>query len=186
LIPRVIPGVAMISSWHFRDQHVVGVGIGERRVAGDKARVTAHQLDRCAAALDYGLSIFPAHPSGWRACSPSSGSLRWPPVSVFVSLCVRSGRAHRAGAPPRDPLDQAHSPARHRCRRRHAHVGEQRFFSRCQCSDHAHRPRRAEPFSELGAPAAILRPATLRARPALCEPRCRRPDRSHPLRAAET
>ncbi|MBM4012691.1 MAG: transposase [Planctomycetes bacterium] len=32
---------------------------------------------------------------------------------------------------------QAHSPARHRCRRRHAHVGEQRFFSRCQCSDHA-------------------------------------------------
>jgi hypothetical protein len=38
----------------------------------------------------------------------------------------------------------------------------------------------------LGAPAAVLRPATLRARAALREPRCRRPDRSHPLRAAET
>jgi hypothetical protein len=33
---------------------------------------------------------------------------------------------------------------------------------------------------------AVLRPATLRARAALREPRCRRPDRSHPLRAAET
>jgi hypothetical protein len=48
------------------------------------------------------------------------------------------------------------------------------------------RPRRAQLFSELGAPAAILCPATVRGRAALCEPRCRRPDRSHPLRAAET
>jgi hypothetical protein len=39
---------------------------------------------------------------------------------------------------------------------------------------------------DFGAPAAVLRPATLRARAALREPRCRRPDRSHPLRAAET
>ena len=27
---------------HLRDEHVVGVGLGERRVAGDEARVATH------------------------------------------------------------------------------------------------------------------------------------------------
>ncbi|MBM3956333.1 MAG: hypothetical protein FJ309_17310 [Planctomycetes bacterium] len=48
------------------------------------------------------------------------------------------------------------------------------------------RPRRAELFSEPRTPDAILCPAALRARATLREPRCRWPDRSHPLRAAET
>ena len=38
----------------------------------------------------------------------------------------------------------------------------------------------------LGAPAAVLCPAALCARATLREPRCRWPDRSHPLRATET
>jgi len=38
----------------------------------------------------------------------------------------------------------------------------------------------------VGAPAAVLCPAALCARATLREPRCRWPDRSHPLRATET
>jgi hypothetical protein len=94
----------------------------------------------------------------------SSESIRVPPDDSS-----QPGRAHRAGAPPRDPLSQAHSPARHRCRRRHARLGEQWVFSRRQCSDHAHRPRRAQLFSESRTPVALLRPAPLRARATLCD-----------------
>jgi Ca2+-binding RTX toxin-like protein len=43
------------------------------------------------------------------------------------------------------------------------------YVQTAQCSDHAHRPRRAELFSEFGAPAAVLRPATLCARATLCD-----------------
>jgi hypothetical protein len=89
---------------------------------------------------------------------------------VFVPAADGAGCDASPAFLPARPITQVHLAAlteRVR-RRRHAHVGEQRVFSRCQCSDHAHRPRRAELFSELGAPAALLRPATLCARATLC------------------
>ena len=49
-----------------------------------------------------------------------------------TDLSERSVRAHRAGPPRRDPVVKAVSPARRRGRRRHAHLGEQRVFSRCE------------------------------------------------------
>jgi hypothetical protein len=53
-----------------------------------------------------------------------------------------SGRAHRAGAPPRDTLVQAFSPLRRRGRRRHARLGEQRVFSgRFSSGSRSYRPK---------------------------------------------
>ncbi len=49
--------------------------------------------------------------------------------------------------------------------------------------DHTHRSRRAELFSELGTPAAVLRPATLCPGTALRDSRPRRPHYPSPLRA---
>jgi hypothetical protein len=51
---------------------------------------------------------------------------------------IRDRPTHRAGPPPHDPLVEAHSPARRCGRRRHAGLGEQRVFSRCQCPHHTH------------------------------------------------
>ena len=98
----------------------------------------------------------------------------------------RSRRAHRAGTAPRRALVLHAAPARCCCRRRHARLGQQRVFDRRQRPDHAHRPRRAELFSESRAPSPILRPDPVRIGEALRAPRPRRPDRPHPLRAAQT
>ena len=54
------------------------------------------------------------------------------------------------------------------------------------CPDHAHRPRCAQLFSGSRTPVAVLRPAPLRARAALRDPRLRRPRNQSPLRAAQT
>jgi hypothetical protein len=52
--------------------------------------------------------------------------------------------------------------------------------------DHAPRPRCAELFSDSRTSVAVLRPAAIRACTALRDPRPRRPDHSHPLRAPAT
>ncbi len=70
--------------------------------------------------------------------------------------------------------------------RRHRRLGEQRVFRRRECPDHPPRPRRAQLFSEPRTLAEILCPAPLRLRATFRDPRPRRPDRSHPLRAAQT
>ena len=54
------------------------------------------------------------------------------------------------------------------------------------CPDHAHRPRCAQLFSGSRTPVAVLRPAPVRARAALRDPRLRRPRNQSPLRAAQT
>ena len=70
--------------------------------------------------------------------------------------------------------------------RRHARLGEQRVFRRCECPDHAPTAPSACLSSAPRTPAAILRPATLCSRTALRDSRPRRPRNQSPLRAAQT
>ncbi|RLT20423.1 MAG: hypothetical protein DWI27_00450, partial [Planctomycetota bacterium] len=71
----------------------------------------------------------------------------------------RSGHAHREGAPSCRAVVPHTAAPRRRCGRRHDRSREQWFFGGRKRPDYAHRPRRAELFSESRAPAAILCPA---------------------------
>jgi hypothetical protein len=84
------------------------------------------------------------------------------PAGGAADHASRSGRAHRAGPPPHDPMVQAYSPARRCGRRRHARLGEQRVVSRRECQDHALSSPTACLVSESGTSPEILGPATLR------------------------
>jgi len=74
------------------------------------------------------------------------------------------------GALPRDPVVQALSPARRHGRRRHAHLGEQRVFSRRFSSGSRCSAPCAWLLSAARASSPILCPATLRARATLRDP----------------
>jgi hypothetical protein len=108
------------------------------------------------------------------------------PVRQWVISVPKRLRGMLADRPQRDPLVPHAAPARRCGRCRHARLGEQRVFSRCQCSDHAYRPRCAQLFSESRTPVAVLCPAPLRTRAALRDPRPRRPWNQSPLHAAQT
>ena len=69
--------------------------------------------------------------------------------------------------------------------RLYARSREQWFFGGRKRPVHAHRPRRAEPFSESGTPPAILCPAALCIGATVRDPRPRRPHHPHPLHAAQ-
>ena len=103
---------------------------------------------------------------------PGAGGYPWRPDAT--SLHPRRPPVTPA-TPADDPRDVGGSCCR--CGRRHARLRKQWIFSRRKRPDHAHRPRRAELFSESRAPAAILCPAALRAGTALRDPRRRRPHR---------
>jgi hypothetical protein len=76
----------------------------------------------------------------------------------------RLGRAHRAGAPLRDPMVPARSAPRRRCRRRHGRSRKQWFLSGRERPDHALTSPTACLLPASRAAAAILCTAALRAR----------------------
>ena len=93
----------------------------------------AQRNDTGSGRLARHLMVLPASPctTSFSTSSPSNSTYSGKIASVAMS------REDRLS------FGKGQSPPRRHGRRRHAHLGEQRVFSRRECPDHAHRPRRA-------------------------------------------
>jgi hypothetical protein len=137
----------------------------------------------CSADQSFLLSAYNGMPHSVDRRTGDRRHVHIPRASLWVTGGIQPGILARAmGAAERE----AAAAPRRRCGRRRGCSRKQWFLSGRKRPDHAHRPRRAELFSESRAPAAILCPAALRDGAALRDARRRRPHRLRPLRAPPT